>query len=290
MDIIAKKILTKNKNHLNGNWFPNLYNLNIYRGCNHGCIYCDSRSECYRNDDFDIVKTKVNALELLNKELATMKEKGTIGFGSMSDPYNAIEKTKLYTRQALEIIAFHSYPLQITTKSDLITRDIDILKKISKNSFCNVAITITTCDDKLASVIEPYAPSPTKRLAAIKELSEAGIYVGVLLMPLLPWITDNEENVRDVINKVHENGGKYIIPFMGVTLRDRQRDYFYTKISPELKVKYINTFGQNYVCERKEAKKIYEILNQECKRKDMVYRFNNMQKINLKNSEQLSLF
>lgn len=160
-------------------WFGNNYTMNIYKGCCHGCIYCDSRSECYRIDNFDTVRAKKEALVLINKELKSKKKKGVVGTGAMSDPYNPFEEKYCLTRGALELINSHGFGVSIATKSSLITRDIDILKKIKSHSPVLAKITITTCDDELCKKIEPNVAAASKRFEAIKKLSDNGIFAGI---------------------------------------------------------------------------------------------------------------
>jgi DNA repair photolyase len=229
-------------------WFGLKYNMNLYRGCQHQCIYCDSRSLCYRLENFSDILIKINALEILEKELAHKRVKGTIGTGSMNDPYMPIEAKTNLTGRALELIDRYSFPVHILTKSALVIRDLEILKRINR-TLANVSFSITTSNDHLARIIEPGASSPTERFQAMKTLSSAGITTGVLMMPLLPFIEDNRENISEVILMAKENGASYILPSFGVTLRDRQRTYFYSKLDinfPGLRTKYEKTFGDRY--------------------------------------------
>jgi DNA repair photolyase len=247
-------------------WFGLKYNMNLYRGCQHGCIYCDSRSSCYGIEDFEEIQYKENALELLDKELKGKRVKGTIGTGSMHDPYMPIEKELQITRRAMEIIKRHQFPVHVLTKSTLVLRDIDLLKEISK-IYAAISITITTADDKLASIIEPNAPKSSERFAAIKKLSDQGLYTGILLMPMLPFINDNEDNIREIVYKAKEAGARYIIPWMGVTLRDRQKAYFFKRLDkdfPGLRDIYIKNYGEAYFCPSSNQKKLYELLQKEC--------------------------
>lgn len=247
-------------------WFGLKYNMNLYRGCQHGCIYCDSRSSCYGIDDFEEIQYKENALALLEKELRGKKVKGTIGTGSMHDPYMPIEKELKLIRRALEIIKKYRFPVHVLTKSTLVLRDIDLLKEISKE-YAAVSITITTADDKLASIAEPHAPVPSERFAAIKELSDNGIYTGILLMPILPFINDTEENISEIVIRAKEAGAKYILPWMGVTLRDRQKAYYFNQLDKNfsgLREKYSKSFGESYYCPARNDKKLYALLQNEC--------------------------
>ncbi|MBB6214364.1 DNA repair photolyase [Anaerosolibacter carboniphilus] len=242
------------------------YNMNLYRGCQHGCIYCDSRSTCYGIKNFSQIQIKENAIELLEKEIPSKRTKGTIGTGAMNDPYMPIEKEVQMTRKALEVIAKHRFPVHIMTKGDLVTRDIDILEDISK-TYAAVSMTITTADDQLASWIEPHAPSSSKRFEAMERLSRNGIYTGVLLMPVLPFITDQEENIREIVRRSKIAGTQYIIAWFGMTLREGQREYFYRGLDRQdlkLKEKYKRTYGYAYGCAVPEYKKLYSIFKETC--------------------------
>ena len=175
-EVEAKTLLTKHK--VADDYFGILYTMNLYRGCTHRCIYCDSRSKCYQIEDFDgEILVKINAIELLQKELTPRRQKGRIGTGSMNDPYQAVERKYHLTRQALEIIAHRRFPVHIITKSDLILRDIDLLLEINREQAL-VSLTITTADDAMGKKVEPFAPLPSRRLAALRQLRDAGIRVG----------------------------------------------------------------------------------------------------------------
>ncbi len=194
--ILAKTILTKNKYpHY---WFGNDYNINLYRGCHHGCIYCDSRSECYQNDDFDTVKVKKDALIILQKELAKKRNKGVVGIGAMSDSYNLFENEMEITRVALKLLKDYHFGVFLE-KSDLVTRDIDLFLDIQKYNDMIIKFTITTVDDQLSQIIEPHAPVSSLRFQALKKLSDAGIYTGILIHPILPFITDTGENIKAMV-------------------------------------------------------------------------------------------
>ncbi len=252
-------------------WFGCKYNMNIYRGCQHKCIYCDSRSDCYQIENFDDVLVKVNAPRQLEKELSSKRIKGTICFGSMSDTYTFVEKKYQLTKKCLQIIERHQFPIHIITKSDMVLRDKDIIKKISKE-YAAITFTITTTDDSLASKVEPYAPRPSKRLAAMKELADEGIYTGITMMPILPFIEDTEENISNVIRKGKKAGAKYIIPALGMTLRDGQREYYYKKLDknfPGLREKYKKTYGSKYSCGARNHKKLNALLHSLCRKLDL---------------------
>ena len=291
--ISAKSIISGYRE--NNDWFGINYNMNIYKGCSHGCIYCDSRSECYGIEDFDIVKAKENSLDIIRRELKSKRKKGVVGTGAMSDPYNPFEKKLYLTRNALESIDSNGFGVSIATKSDLITRDIDILKRIKKHSPVLCKITITTADDNLCEIIEPNVVVTSKRFEVIKKLSEEGIYTGILLMPILPFINDTEENIINIVRLAKENGAKFIFPTFGVTLRSNQREYFFNMLDksfPRIKERYIKSFGNNYMCNSPNARILYNKFAKECnilglhyKMSDIIYSYKKGY-----NDEQLSLF
>lgn len=265
-EVDAKSILLTYKNP--SAWFGVKYGINIYRGCQHGCIYCDSRSECYQIDKFEDIIVKINAVELLKKELSRKRIKGTIGTGAMSDPYIPIENQYKLTQKALQVIADNRYPVHITTKSNLILRDIEILQEIN-NVYASVAITITAADDLLAQKIEPAAPVSSDRFKAIGILSTIGINVGITMMPILPFIEDSEKNVVEIIKKANEYGAKFIYPLFGVTLRDRQREYYYSKLDelfPGIRNKYEKKFGSLYLCKTNNMNKLKNIFDETCEK------------------------
>ena len=250
-------------------WFGLKYNMNLYRGCQHQCIYCDSRSECYRIENFDTeVLVKANAIELLEKELASKRVKGTIGTGSMNDPYMPLEKDVNLTGQALKVIARFGFPVHIMTKSDLVLRDLDTLCEINTR-FAAVSFTVTTADDELAKKLEPGASLVSDRFRAMKTLSDHGIQTGVTMMPILPFIEDDEENIRQIVEKAHAHGAAYIIPWFGMSLRDWQRAYYYDKLDrlfPGLRQKYERMFGNQYYCAVPNADKLTGVFNELCDR------------------------
>ena len=257
------------------NWFGNNYNMNIYKGCSHGCIYCDSRSECYHVDNFDEVRAKENALALIYRDIKSKRKTGVIGTGAMSDPYNPCEREYKLTRGALELINTYGFGVSIATKSDLITRDIDLLKKIKQHSPVLIKITVTTCDDELCKKLEPNVAVSSKRFAAIKQLSDNGIFSGILMMPILPFIEDNEENISGIIRLAYENGAKFIYPAFGVTLRQNQREWYLNKLEglfPSLKEKYLNQYGDYYECHSPNAKKLKYLVKRECERLGLLYK------------------
>lgn len=259
----------------NNSWFGNNYNMNIYKGCCHGCIYCDSRSECYQIDHFEEVRAKENALLIIKGELKSKRRSGVIGTGAMSDPYNPLEKEFELTRGALELIDYYRFGVSIATKSDLILRDIDILKSISLHSPVLVKMTITTADDLLCKKIEQNVTKSSERFSALKMLSQNNIYAGILLMPILPFIEDSEENIISIVRLAHESGVKFIYQAFGVTLRQNQRQWFYHKLDehfPSIKDKYINHFGNAYHCSSPKAKELWILFVKECNKLGILYK------------------
>ena len=290
----AKTIMTKVKD---GNeWYGVDYNMNLYRGCSHGCIYCDSRSDCYHIEKFDIVKGKGDMLHILENELNKKRLKGVIGIGAMSDTYNPMEIKYQQTRGALQLISKYGFGVSIDTKSDLILRDIDLLKEINLKNNVIIKFTITTPDDNLSKIIEPNVCVSSKRLEAIKLLNDNGIYAGIIMNPVLPFITDKEEDIISLVRLASEYGAKFIHTYMGMTLRDNQRDYYFYKLDenfPGLKDKYIKTYGNKYNCLALNYKQLYKVFTDECDRYGILYKMNDIIKAYKKeriNDEQISLF
>ena len=263
----AKTIMSKVK--YGDEWYGVDYNMNLYRGCCHGCIYCDSRSNCYHIDDFDVPKGKENCLAILEDELSRKRNRGVAGIGSMSDTYNPFEKEYELTRGALKLLSKYGFGVSIDTKSDLILRDMDILKEINERNNVIVKITITTPRDELSKIIEPRVSSSSERFRAIRMLNENGIYAGIMMNPVLPFITDSEEDIKELVSLAHENGARFIQSYMGVTLRENQRDYYYEQLDrsfPGLKEKYISRYGDRYACAVPDWKRLYKVLTDECDR------------------------
>lgn len=290
----AKTIVTRTKSTA---WFGLDYNMNIYRGCCHGCIYCDSRSECYRIDNFDQVCAKENALRIIRDDLRRKVKTGVVGTGAMSDPYNPFERELQLTRHALELLDAYGFGASVATKSDLIVRDIDILTSIQTHSPVLCKVTVTTCDDALCKKIEPHTACSSERFAAIRQLSEAGLFVGVLLMPVLPFLEDSAENVLGVVRLAKENGARFVYPAFGMTLRQNQRKYYFQKLEElfpgqELPERYQAQFGNQYQCTSPRAKQLWNVFKAECDRLGLLYRMTDIiraYKLGYANS-QLSFF
>lgn len=281
MEVIsAKTILTKTK--CKEEWFGFDFTVNLYKGCSHGCIYCDSRSQCYRIKDFDTVKVKANAIEILNSELRNKKRKGIVGMGSMSDPYNPLEKEFNLSRQALKLFDYYGFGVGITTKSDLVLKDLDLLQRIHQKKCAVVNVTITTADDACASKIEPHVCVSSKRFQIVQACKEAGLISGIIMNPVLPFITDSKENMMMMIEQAQKCHADYILTYMGVTLRENQRDYYYKKLDelyPNLSYKYQTTYQNRYHCETLKWRENYELLKNECEKRGILYRMDDIVKL-----------
>lgn len=250
--------------------------MNLYRGCTHGCIYCDSRSRCYQMDhDFEDIEVKVNSLDLLERALSGKRSKCMIGTGSMSDPYMHIEADLQYTRKALQLINRYHFGATLITKSDMVLRDLDLLTEINSKTKAVVQMTLTTYDDKLSAVLEPGAPVTSRRYQVLKELQSAGIPTAVWLCPILPFINDTPENINGILDYCFDAGVRGIICFgMGVTLRDGNREYFYRQLDrhfPGLKARYIKDYGCAYQLSSPRHAKLTDIFERRCREQGVIY-------------------
>ena len=244
--------------------------MNIYRGCTHGCIYCDSRSKCYQFDHpFEDIEIKQNAPELLEKALRSKKKKCMIGTGSMSDPYMHCEEELKLTRKCLEIIRDNEFGLAIQTKSDRILRDLDLLDEINRTAKCVVQMTLTTYDDDLCAILEPNVCNTKRRIEVMENMQERGIPTVVWLTPILPYINDTEENITAILNECIRTGVKGVIDFgMGLTLREGDREYYYAaldKYFPGMKERYIKRYGNAYELPSPNAKELTRLFKSICK-------------------------
>ena len=256
----AKGILTTSGGHCG---------MNIYRGCSHGCIYCDSRSKCYQfTHPFEDIEVKRNAPELLEKALKSKRKKSMIGTGAMSDPYMHCEEELRLTRKCLEIIKQYGFGVAIQTKSDRVLQDIDLLDEINHSAKCVVQITLTTYDDDLCHIIEPNVCNTKRRIEVLEEMQKRGIPTIVWITPILPFINDTEENIVSILNECIRVGVKGIINFgMGLTLREGDREYYYAALDkhfPGMKEQYIRRYGNAYELPSPRARQLEDILKRTC--------------------------
>ena len=250
--------------------------MNIYRGCTHGCIYCDSRSRCYGfTHEFEDIEVKINAPQLLERALKSKRKRCMIGTGAMCDPYLHIEESLKLTRKCLELIDQYEYGVAVQTKSTRVLRDMDLLKSINDKSKAVVQMTMTTYDETLCKILEPNVSTTKERFKALLQFKEAGIPSIVWLTPILPFINDTEENIRGILEYCVKAGVKGIICFgMGVTLRDGDREYFYKALDkhfPGIKNKYIRTYGNAYDIPSPNNEKLLEIFKEVCVKNGMMY-------------------
>ena len=245
--------------------------MNLYRGCTHGCIYCDSRSTCYQmNHKFEDIEIKENAIELLEDALKRKRKKCMIGMGSMTDPYIPEELKLKHTRKALEVASKYGFGITLITKSNRVLRDLDLLKEINQKTKCVVQMTLTTYDEELCKKIEPNVSTTKERFEALLTLRDAGIPTVVWLTPLLPYINDTEENLLGILNYCKEAKVYGILCFgIGVTLRDGNREYFYAQLDkkfPNLKEQYIKEYGNSYIINSKNNTKLMKIFHEFCEK------------------------
>ena len=256
-----------------GGW----YGMNIYRGCTHGCIYCDSRSACYQfTHDFEDIEVKQNAPALLEAALRSKRKQCMIGTGSMSDPYMHCEEQLRLTRSCLEIILKYGFGAAIQTKSDRILQDIDLLDEINRRARCVVQMTLTTADDALCRIVEPNVCETSKRVEALMAFKKRNIPTVVWMAPILPFINDTEENIRALLSACIQADVKAIVCFdMGLTLREGDREYFYAALDrhfPGLKRKYAATYGNAYEVPSPNAKALMALFRKTCIENGILYK------------------
>ena len=244
--------------------------MNLYRGCTHGCIYCDSRSKCYQfTHDFEDIEVKQNAPELLEQTLRSKRKKCMIGTGAMSDPYMHCEKELRLTRRCIEIIERYGFGLAIQTKSDLVLRDLDLFQKIQEKAKCVVQMTLTTYDEALCKIVEPNVCTTQKRFETLKILQQNGIPTVVWLSPILPFINDTEENIEGILDYCIDAGVYGIINFgMGMTLRAGDREYFYAALDkhfPGLKEQFHHKYGYAYQIASSQNAKLMKLFHKKCR-------------------------
>lgn len=250
--------------------------MNIYRGCTHGCIYCDSRSLCYGfTHDFEDIEVKQNALELLEDALRHKRQKCMIGTGAMCDPYIPLEKKLCYTREAMKLVCKYGFGMAVQTKSDLVLRDIDLMSEINRKAKFVFQMTLTTADDALCKIIEPCVCPTSERIKVIKEVRRMGIPTVVWLCPILPFINDTSENIDAIVDMCRQTGVYGIINFgMGLTLRNGNREYFYDKLDKHfrgLKQRYISAYGTSYVIDSPKAAELYARFCDRCDRAGIIH-------------------
>lgn len=285
-EVKAKAILSAN----NG--------MNIFRGCTHGCIYCDSRSNCYQMEHaFEDIEVKSNAIELLEESLKRKRNKCMIATGAMTDPYIPLESNLETTRKCLEIINRYEYGIAIHTKSARILRDLDLLKSINEKSKCVVEMTLTTYDETLCKILEPNVSTTRERFEVLNIMKENNIQTVVWLSPILPFINDTEENLRGILEYCKKANVYGIICFsMGLTLREGNREYFYEKLDehfPGLKNRYMKVYGNAYEVTSPNNKKLMSIFHKFCIENHIVSDinaiFNYMHQYENKQYEQITL-
>ncbi|MCF2681767.1 SPL family radical SAM protein [Faecalicatena contorta] len=255
--------------------------MNIYRGCTHGCIYCDARSTCYQmSHDFEDIEVKINAPGLLEQALRRKRKKCMIGTGAMSDPYLHLEKNLRLTRRCLELIDEYGYGLSIQTKSDMILRDLDLLKRINRKTKCVVQMTLTTYEEDLCRILEPQVCTTKRRIEVLNIMKEEGIPTIVWMTPILPFINDTEENMMQLLEECRKAEVYGIMTFgIGVTLRDGDRQYFYQKLDqyfPGMKERYIRTYGNAYELPVPQEKELMNLVRRKCTEAGIEYRTNQL--------------
>lgn len=273
--------------------------MNIYRGCSHGCIYCDSRSKCYQMlHDFEDIEVKANAVQLLETALKKKRKPCMIGTGAMSDPYIPLEKNLCHMRKCLELIDRYGFGVSILTKSNLILRDLDLLKSINKKAKAVVQMTLTTHDEKLCKILEPNVSTSYERFKVLEIMRDNDIPTIVWLDPILPFINDNVENILGILSYCEKAKVHGIICFgMGLTLREGNREYFYQKLDehfPTLKEKYIQTYENRYEITSPKNKELMQIFISFCRRLGIMYNvdeiFSYLSEFEQKENQQLNFF
>lgn len=250
--------------------------MNLYRGCSHGCIYCDSRSTCYHMEHaFEDIEIKENAIELLETALKHKRKKCMIGTGAMTDPYIPLEMEIGNVRKALSLVDQYGHGFTVITKSDRILRDIDLLQKINQKTKCVVQMTLTTCDEKTCRKIEPNVSTTAERFEVLKQMRDAGIPTVVWLSPILPFINDTEENIAGIMDMCMEAKVYGIICFaMGLTLRDGNREYFYKQLDrlyPGMKEQYRKHYGNQYIVSSPQNERLMRLFHEKCERAGIVH-------------------
>lgn len=250
--------------------------MNLYRGCSHGCIYCDSRSRCYHMEHaFEDIEVKENAIVLLEHALKHKRKKCMIGTGAMTDPYIPQELKLEHMKKALHLIYEYGFGVTVHTKSDRVLRDLDLLQRINEKTKCVVQMTLTTYDEELCRKIEPNVSTTGERVAALEKLRDAGIPTVVWLSPILPFINDTQENIEGILELCAQAGVYGVINFgMGLTLREGNREYFYKQLDrlfPGLKERYLKTYGNRYEIESPQNTRLMKLFHETCAEYGMVH-------------------
>ena len=280
-DTVAFKRLLLPARAEDSQFFRADWTLNLYRGCNHGCVYCDSRSVCYHMEDFGRVRVKRDCLAALEGELRARKRPGVVSMGAASDAYNAREASLGVTRGALLLLRRYGYGVALSTKSALIARDADVLGDLARQGYACAAFSVTTADPTLAAFLEPGAPPPDRRFGAMAALARAGVVTGTWLNPMLPFLTDTTENLREVLRRTADAGGRFALCHFALTLREGDREYFYAALdnapdpltprnpalrARDVRARYVAAFGLRYVCPSPDAERLEDVFNAECDR------------------------
>lgn len=255
------------------------WNMNLYRGCSHGCIYCDSRSVCYGIDRFDVVRPKADALSLLDAELRSKRTSGVITMGAMSDPYNPLEERLQLTRGALQLMLRHGFGAAFTTKSALCARDAGLLADVSRRAPVCARLTITCADDDLCRMIEPNVSASSERFAALHTLADAGVYAGVWLNPVLPYLTDTEDNLRRIVRMTAQAGGRFVVCFFSMTLRTGNREYYFDALQrdfPGVRGHYLREYGNTYELSARDPGALHAAFTDECRKYGLLWRFSDI--------------
>lgn len=273
----AKRLLTPTRCD-ERSFFACDYNMNLYRGCNHGCIYCDSLSDCYGFQHFEQVRYKQGCIDMLCSELRVKRNAGIVGMGAASDPYNHLEAGLLLTRQALEALRRFGFGVALHTKGLLVSRDRDVLSDIGKGMTAMVSFSISTPLDGLAALLEPGAPPPSQRFEAMRSLAEAGVFTGTWLNPMLPFLTDTREQVEAVLVQTARSGGRFVMCHYGMTLRTGNREHFFAALDSHpqfagVKARYSQAFGLAYPCPSPDAASLCTYLEQRCRELGLLFRF-----------------
>jgi DNA repair photolyase len=258
-------------------WFGIDFHADLYQGCPHGCIYCDLRNLCDPSADPTEITYKTNVIDVLGTELPSLPKNSIVSLGSYADPYNAAEEELHLTRQALGLIHVNGLGVALTTKSDRILRDVDLLKKIALHSPVVVMFPVSPFTDVISQKIEPHAPKPSDRFKTMTKLTQEGLLVGIKMMPTIPFINDTEANVLNLIRAGKAAGVRFIYPSFGVTLQDRQRTHFFGMLEkefPGLRNIYMDTFGLKTSCISIHAPKLKKAFVIECKKQKILYGMN----------------